>query len=90
MSPGSELSLKAKFAIAAVSAALFVWFLPAVNAYIRLHIEPENVQTFALSVRCRLPEQHEQVTVLVRDAGGAGQRGDCVYVRGRGAYGVSK
>jgi hypothetical protein len=93
MISGPGLSLKAQIVIAVVSLALFLWVLPALVACIQhqITLRPAAVETsFALSVQCRLPTQHEQVTVLVRDAGGAQQRADCMYVRSRGAYGVAK
>lgn len=86
---GIGISLKAQIAIAVVGCSLFLWVLPAITAHIQSRIEPET-KTFVLAVRCRVPDQHEQVTILVRDAGAPLQRGECVYVRARGAYGATK
>ena len=83
-------SLKVQVSIGTAIAVLVLWVVPAINAYIKRHLEPETIQMFALSVRCRLPGENEAVTVLVRDAGSVRQRSECVYVRSRGAYGVAK
>ena len=71
-------------AIGAVSAALFVWLLPALNAQIKRHLEARPAAvTFTLSIRCRLPTREEQVVILVRSVGEP-QQGAELAVDGRG------
>jgi hypothetical protein len=82
------MPLRWQMALAAGCTALFVWFLPWLTRAIEAsRSRAQAVQTFGIYVSCRRPEPGEQIVVLV-DAGGAGH--ECVYVRGRGAYGMKK
>lgn len=40
MKSGPEMSLKAQFILASACTALFVWVLPAINAWIVTHVPP--------------------------------------------------
>lgn len=85
MSRTDQLTLKGYTAISAISAALFLWLLPAMNAAIARGAPA--VQTYVLIVSCpRRPAQHEQVVAVDNGRGGR----NCVYVSARGAYGVTR
>lgn len=82
-----RLTLKAKVSIGAVSAALFLWFLPAFDAWLKSRMTRESVHALALWVQCeRRPAEFERVVVIID--GTAGHQ--CVYVTARGAYGVTR
>lgn len=81
-----QLPLKGYFAIGSVAAALFIWLLPSLDAAIKASSAP-RVQTYVFLVSCpRRPVQHEQVVTVDDGRGGR----ECLYVRSRGAYGVTR
>lgn len=81
-----KLTPRGYMVIATIAAALFLFGIPQLHGVIRSQ-RVEVVQTYVLAVICpRAPVQHEQLVVLDDGAGG----GRCMYVRARGAYGVTR
>lgn len=81
--------LRVQMMLATAATALALWFLPWLTSAIKAHRGPHQVvQTFALHVSCpRRPALGEQLVVL---AGDGSAQPECVYVSGRGTYGVTK
>lgn len=80
--------LRTRVAIAVVC-GLAICFLPWLFSAIKASASAgQVVQTFALYAECpRRPAPDEQIVVL---AGDGKRPHECVYVRSRGAYGVTK
>lgn len=84
-----QMPLRWQMALAAGCTALFVWFLPWLASAIKASPSAaEVVQTFGIHVACRRPALGEVLVVIVGETGNTPH--ECVYVRSRGAYGVTK
>lgn len=89
--PGG-MPLKTLITIAVVSIAAFLWGMPYLAGAIqarqaRAAAAAPAVQTFRLTVECRLPQEGE-VPIILPELSRGRWTGECSYVAARGSYAI--